>query len=323
MMQMGSDESLMGLRPGEVISCIHSQKSPYGCNNASSCSYCGALQAVLESSKKNEKVTNETRITSFLNDNLFSWDLSVTSVPLKIKDSQYYVVSMTDISSEKRKKQLERIFIHDLVNSAGGISGLFEALEMTDDEMAKKSIFDLLGKTSQNMLEQVLSYRQIFSAESGELEVKLTNEVTTELIKESIIIVSNNKSLPANIELDPLNETLELKTDKILLSRILINMIKNAVEADNDINSKISVGAKRVNGKIKFWIRNNTLIPTDIQEQIFQRSFSSKGANRGLGTYSMKLLGENYLKGKVDFISNNTDKTIFYIELADNATEES
>jgi sensor histidine kinase regulating citrate/malate metabolism len=57
------------------------------------------------------------------------------------------------------------------------------------------------------------------------------------------------------------------------------------------------------------------VIPSVAQKQIFQRSFSTKGSNRGLGTYSMKLLGENYLKGAVDFESDEEDRTTFYVKL--------
>jgi sensor histidine kinase regulating citrate/malate metabolism len=49
--------------------------------------------------------------------------------------------------------------------------------------------------------------------------------------------------------------------------------------------------------------------------QIFQRSFSTKDRNRGIGTYSVKLVTENYLKGKVSFISNEAEGTIFKVEL--------
>jgi signal transduction histidine kinase len=53
----------------------------------------------------------------------------------------------------------------------------------------------------------------------------------------------------------------------------------------------------------------------EVQRQLFQRSFSTKGIGRGLGTYSIRLLTENYLKGKVSFISNETEGTVFSIEL--------
>jgi sensor histidine kinase regulating citrate/malate metabolism len=49
--------------------------------------------------------------------------------------------------------------------------------------------------------------------------------------------------------------------------------------------------------------------------QIFQRSFSTKGAGRGLGTYSIKLLGERYLHGTVSFASSAEQGTIFQISL--------
>jgi len=37
--------------------------------------------------------------------------------------------------------------------------------------------------------------------------------------------------------------------------------------------------------------------------QVFNRSFSIKGGDRGLGTYSIKLLSERYLNGEVGFTS--------------------
>jgi signal transduction histidine kinase len=49
--------------------------------------------------------------------------------------------------------------------------------------------------------------------------------------------------------------------------------------------------------------------------QVFQRSFSTKGSNRGLGTYSMKLLGENYMGGKISFESIIGKGTTFYFDL--------
>jgi signal transduction histidine kinase len=44
---------------------------------------------------------------------------------------------------------------------------------------------------------------------------------------------------------------------------------------------------------------------------MFQRSFSTKGAGRGLGSYSVKLLSERYLNGKVSFTSSEDEGTTF------------
>jgi hypothetical protein len=62
-------------------------------------------------------------------------------------------------------------------------------------------------------------------------------------------------------------------------------------------------------------VRNPTSIPRNIQFQLFQRSFSTKGSDRGLGTYSMRLLGERYLGGAISFRSGPPTGTEFRLAL--------
>ena len=52
-----------------------------------------------------------------------------------------------------------------------------------------------------------------------------------------------------------------------------------------------------------------------VQRQVFNRSFTTKGKGRGLGSYAMKLLGERYLQGKVSFTTDPEEGTTFRIEL--------
>jgi sensor histidine kinase regulating citrate/malate metabolism len=50
---------------------------------------------------------------------------------------------------------------------------------------------------------------------------------------------------------------------------------------------------------------------------MFQRNFSTKdGMGRGLGTYSMKFLGEEILGGRVSFTSDPENGTTFSLRLA-------
>jgi sensor histidine kinase regulating citrate/malate metabolism len=54
-------------------------------------------------------------------------------------------------------------------------------------------------------------------------------------------------------------------------------------------------------------VRSYPLIPKDVQLQLFQRSFSTKGMGRGWGTYSIRLLTERYLgAGLISFRTKNT-----------------
>jgi signal transduction histidine kinase len=66
---------------------------------------------------------------------------------------------------------------------------------------------------------------------------------------------------------------------------------------------------------VLFSVHNPGLIPRDAQRQVFRRYFSTKGADRGLGTYGMKLLGEEYLGGSVRFVSTEPEGTVFSLRL--------
>ena len=98
------------------------------------------------------------------------------------------------------------------------------------------------------------------------------------------------------------SEPLPLISDKLLLQRVLVNMLKNALEAVHP-GQVVTVSSDAVNGGVSFVVHNPGSIPREVQLQIFQRSFSTKSPDRGLGTYSMKLLGESVLGGRVTFAS--------------------
>lgn len=90
----------------------------------------------------------------------------------------------------------------------------------------------------------------------------------------------------------------------------MCNMVTNALEA-TDENGTVKVWFEQDEKFLVFCVWNGKLIPEEVQLRIFQRNFSTKeGAGRGIGTYSMKLLGEKILGGKVSFTSSETG-TIF------------
>lgn len=95
----------------------------------------------------------------------------------------------------------------------------------------------------------------------------------------------------------------------------MTNMIINALEASEN-GDTIKVWFDFDNNWICFNVWNRQDIPKIIEKRIFQRNFSTKGTmGRGWGTYSMKLLGEKGLNGKVDFTSSIKNGTTFRLSL--------
>ena len=64
-----------------------------------------------------------------------------------------------------------------------------------------------------------------------------------------------------------------------------------------------------------FWVHNPGHMDPSVQHQVFRRFFSTKGPGRGLGTYSIKLLAEEYLGGRVSLDSSPERGTTFVLSL--------
>ena len=86
-------------------------------------------------------------------------------------------------------------------------------------------------------------------------------------------------------------------------------MIKNALEASLPAKT-VTVSCRCAGDRVQFAVHNPGVMPREAQLQVFQRSFSTKGRGRGLGTYSMRLLSE-YLRGEVAFTSTKEEGTTF------------
>jgi sensor histidine kinase regulating citrate/malate metabolism len=115
------------------------------------------------------------------------------------------------------------------------------------------------------------------------------------------------------IEIDKTSETVTIRSDKVIVSRILENMVKNALEATSD-GGTVTVGCNVTKNRAKFFVHNESDIQRDVQLQIFNRSFSTKGTDRGLGTYSMMLLS-NFLHGAVSFTTSKERGTTFFLDI--------
>ena len=127
---------------------------------------------------------------------------------------------------------------------------------------------------------------------------------SSEILREITKLYSNFELTKNHqIVITPTSTDIMLSTDHVLLKRVIGNMIKNALEACRP-GDTVTLGCEARGKFIQFWVHNPGFIPRDVQLQIFQRSFSTKGLGRGLGTYSIKLLTERYLKGSVAFTTS-------------------
>ncbi len=305
---LGTDDRarLCGQRPGEALGCVHAFESPGGCGTTEFCSTCGAVHAIL-TSLAGEPAQQECRITLRGGGSL---DLRVWAAPLPHDGLMYAIFAAKDISHEKRRQALERIFFHDILNTAGGVHGLAELIRDASvqelDEL-KEDIFAL----SDRLIDEIKAQRELSAAENNELAVhpQLINALS--LLREvEALYRSHDAARGRRLRIDPGAQELVFYSDDTLLRRVIGNMVKNALEASLP-GEAVTLDCRLRDHEVTFRVHNPACMPRDVQLQVFQRSFSTKGAGRGLGTYSMQLLTERYLRGHISFTSSPEGGTTF------------
>ena len=308
-------DSVLGLRTGEIMGCVHRYDMEAGCGTAEACSVCGVIQTVLDNRKESRTISGEAMMTARSPEGEISYDLMITASPFIVDDRLFTVVSIGDISDRKRKQKLERIFFHDIINTAGGIRSFFKiAGGMTDPEEIKK-LFVIAGNLSKDLIEEILMQRDLMLAESGELKVSAVELRSKAFIGRIAEQYRHHQVAEGKeIRIDEAGGDTPFTSDEIILKRVVGNMMKNALEA-SPAGSAVTCGSAADAGTVSFWVRNQGSMEREARLRMFKRSFSTKGSDRGLGTYSMKLLTERYLRGTVAFETSEDRGITFTVTL--------
>lgn len=308
------EENILGSRPGDLFNCVNVNKSIAGCGTSEKCQYCGAYMAFKEAWINEVKVTKECKIVTLKDGQYNQLDLEVSATPIQF-EKRYLLVGIRDVTDEKRKAMLERIFFHDIINIAGGLSGMLDILSQRIPPENEEFIGIAQSLTGM-IIDEIKGQQQLIKAENGELKASSNPIEIGRFLKD---IADNlrfhSAAIDKDINIDICTEGVTtILSDGSLLARVMINMAKNALEATSP-NESITLRAQQIADKVRISVHNSEFIPEDVQTQIFSRFFSTKGKDRGFGTYSMKLIGERYLYGNVNFFSDQPNGTTFYIDL--------
>lgn len=311
-------ESLIGHLVGNVLSCHVAGDSVGGCGTGESCQTCGALVAMLSGLSGSESVEEclFKRHDDFVVQNL---TLRVWAAPLHYGGESFTVLAGTDISHERRRLALEKTFFHDILNLVGSIRGFAELMEV-DDNVDPIDVSRRIQLASQRVIDEIDSQRVLLAVEKGELNVDNHVLVSSEVLNDIVALYEGQESARRrSLQIASDSVAVSFVSDAILLRRILGNMVKNALEASPP-GDVVTLGVNTSEAGISFWVHNDAIIPGSYQQRIFQRDFSTKGSGRGLGTYSMQLLGR-FLSGDVSFESKLGSGTTFTLCLPDFGSE--
>ena len=306
-------EKALGLRLGESLGCVHAHEKPGGCGTTPYCRTCGAALAMMAAILE-DRISEEICALSYERDGCPGTTcLQVRAQPIEVDGRRWIMFFAQDITHQFTLMQLERVLFHDMNNlltSLLGYSALMVA-EMPDQENVQRNHMVVNRLHGEIELLRTLSLQKLDSFKAQRRPTLLQD------IRQDIVLFYQGHPAAAGkqvLESWP-EEVLSLCTDPMLVAKIVGNMILNALEATDQgesIRLRVAVAPRWLVWEV--W--NPAVIPEKVQNRIFQRYYSTKGGmGRGLGTFSMKLLGEKYLGGEVDFLSTEAKGTIFTFKL--------
>lgn len=314
---VGEAGEALGLRLGEAVNCVHAHEAPGGCGTTEYCSTCGAAIAQVASLAQDRPVE---RICAIHIDPPIAGSehlhFRVQASPIRRDQHRILLLFMQDISEEQQRALLDRTFFHDVKNTLCALIGTSEMLAQ-DGGHSDPQLAEAVVQMVRGLSREIELQRCLVTSKLSEFQRLATPVAPEALLDELTRACSHHPAAEGKrLRLIPLRGSVEVvRVDVTLLLRILQNMTINALEA-TATGGEVKVWAEAEDHAIEFRVWNDAVIPPEIARRVFQRNFSTKAdLGRGLGTYSMKLIGERVLGGRVGFTSREGEGTCFCFRL--------
>lgn len=248
-----------------------------------------------------QRMTNGERELIKVNLNGQFFNLSMLVTEFRLRDNEYKLVSFQDIKSELEAKEIEswqkliRVLTHEIKNSVIPISTLSEViLQMLKSENGRvdlsklddESIEDIIGgietieSRSKGLAHFVSTYDQLTKIPKPTLEINNLKH----LINNTLNLFKSDIE-HQGIEIYAILTDCSINIDSDLLEQVLINLMKNAIEALRSVEKpKITLKLEQTSQEVSFTIQDNGHgIPDEILDNIFVPFYSTKEGGSGIG----------------------------------------
>lgn len=230
--------------------------------------------------------------------------LSVFAIELTLRDEEVKLISMSNIQSELEEKEMEawqnlvRVLTHEIMNSVTPISSLAGIVEEdlkkridieTEVPLKREELEDMylslqtISKRSAGLIRFVKEFRNLTHIPKP----KLAEVPVKELLEELAILHKKelaDHAISISVQVNPVN--LYILADKTMIEQVLINLLKNAIQAfDEQTDKRIELQAyANEKGRAVISVKDNGAgIDAEALEKIFIPFFSTKKTGSGIG----------------------------------------
>lgn len=223
---------------------------------------------------------------------------------------------------ERRRQQYEqeswtkliRVLTHEIMNTVSPIASLSEALSHSVDVPEKEREMDIkaglatIASSSKDLIRFVESYRELAGIAKPVLKALMLDSLVNKVIELTSEQCASYGALCVYL---PKTEDILIYADESQISRILINLIKNALQAKAKHISIIAEIDKEEQTLIHV-VNDGEPISPESQEQIFIPFFTTKQEGSGIGLSLSRQIMRAH-NGKIELICSNVSKTEFLL----------
>lgn len=209
--------------------------------------------------------------------------------------------------------KLIRVLTHEIMNTVSPIASLSEALSRSVEHPGEAQLdvkvgLKTISSSSKDLIRFVESYRTL----AGVTRPVKKAVMLSELMEKIINLTSEQCALyNAKCSYTALSDDIILYADESQLSQIMVNLIKNALQAEADkIDIEASINADE---QVCITVSNNgNAISRESQEQMFVPFYTTKSNGTGIGL-SLSRQFMNLHNGSINLVESSPEKTVFQL----------
>ncbi len=230
--------------------------------------------------------------------------LSLKATSFKTDENELMILSIQDIKSELDEKEIEswmkliRVLMHEIMNSITPITSLSESLSriynkagvpVSPDQVTTKTIsttlqgLNVIEKQGKGLMSFVESYRKLTRVPEPEKRLFRVGDL---LNRVQVLYSSLERSDRVDLSFSIKDPELEIFADQNLISQVLLNLVKNALEANEENrDGKILIVADINNNNRPeiCVIDNGPGISEENLDEIFVPFFTTRQNGSGIG----------------------------------------
>lgn len=212
-------------------------------------------------------------------------ELIIKRREVTVNDKMFTLFTFTDLRHQMQLVEVEswekliRVLTHEIMNSLTPIQSIAETVSGKASSKEIIEALDTISSSSGSLMQFVKNFREFSLLPEPQMRVLYLKPLLESVIR---IAESYDNADKIDFNLVCFPPELMVYSDESLLNRVLINIIKNAVEANPD---SISVEAEvKADDSVEIRISNDgELIPEETVEHIFTPFFTTRQSGNGIG----------------------------------------